>query len=166
MALVRSLSTSIVPTIRPSIATGKIAPAHVEPNAVRYRGSAVTSCTTTGFRVATAAPLSPCVTRKRGYAGRIGPRPRDRDHFLTCHVIETNPPVGSSSLDDPRHFESLLTATCRRAGENLQSIEDVHHTHTSWHPRRPVMALRTSAVAVRGRRLVQRLGCDATQYCA
>ena len=41
--------------------------------AVRYRGSAVTSLTTTASLAATAAPLSPWVTGKRGYTGAPGP---------------------------------------------------------------------------------------------
>jgi hypothetical protein len=72
-AFTRSLSTSIVPTIRVPDRTGTTASAKVALNVVRYRESCRTSLTMSARPEATAAPLRPCALGNVGYAGGVGP---------------------------------------------------------------------------------------------
>jgi len=65
---------SIVPMTPPvGASTGTIISERVEPNAVRYCGSADTSSTSTLRPVATAVPVRPSVCPNRGNLGGPGP---------------------------------------------------------------------------------------------
>ena len=96
-ALSRSLSTSMVPTTRPStLHTGTTISAFVLPRVVRYRGSFVTSCTTTGAPRYCSAVESACDGKPR-----ICRSPRtipgdDRD-FRRAYVVQADPTSGLCS---------------------------------------------------------------------
>ena len=92
--------------------TGKMASDRVDRNAVRYRESWVTSCAMTDCRVATAAPLRPCVTGKRRYAGAAVPV-----HAIVAMLRSTMRPSGATCVQPPplaRTAHHRLTAHASR----------------------------------------------------